>query len=103
MNGIFAVNKPRNWTSFDVVNKVRGTLGKKLREENPSLTPKQCRLKVRAHAAGGSADSDPPAQVGHGGTLDPDATGVLVHQRPIPPSLSSNGRKSFYPIMPSLS
>jgi hypothetical protein len=47
MNGLFAVNKPRNWTSFDVVNKVRGTLGKKLREENPSLTPKQCRVKVR--------------------------------------------------------
>lgn len=46
MNGIFAVNKPRNWTSFDVVNKVRGTLGKKLREDNPSLTPKQCRVKV---------------------------------------------------------
>ena len=46
LNGIFAVDKPRNWTSFDVVNKVRSTLGKKLREENPSLTFKQCRVKV---------------------------------------------------------
>ncbi len=48
VNGIFAVDKPRNWTSFDVVNKIRSTLGGKLREENPSLTPKQCRIKVCA-------------------------------------------------------
>ena len=61
MNGILAVHKPRNWTSFDVVAKVRSTLGKRLRDIDPSLTPAQCRIKV-----------------GHGGTLDPDATGVLV-------------------------
>jgi hypothetical protein len=52
VNGIFAVDKPRNWTSFDVVNKIRSTLGAKLREENPSLTPKQCRIKVRSHTRG---------------------------------------------------
>jgi tRNA pseudouridine55 synthase len=45
MNGIIIVNKPKGWTSFDVVAKIR------------SLT----RVK----------------RVGHSGTLDPMATGVL--------------------------
>ncbi len=45
MNGIVIVNKPQDFTSFDVVAKVRGISG------------------VR--------------KVGHGGTLDPMATGVL--------------------------
>lgn len=45
MNGIICVNKPKDWTSFDVVAKVRG----------------MARIK----------------KVGHAGTLDPMATGVL--------------------------
>lgn len=45
MNGIIAVNKPREFTSFDVVAVMRGCLHTK--------------------------------KVGHGGTLDPMATGVL--------------------------
>lgn len=45
MNGILCVNKPRDFTSFDVVAKLRGILGMK--------------------------------RLGHGGTLDPMATGVL--------------------------
>lgn len=45
MNGIICVNKPSEWTSFDVVAKVRGM------------------AKTR--------------KVGHAGTLDPMATGVL--------------------------
>ncbi len=45
MNGILNVNKPRGWTSFDVVNFVRG------------------RSRVK--------------RVGHAGTLDPAAEGVL--------------------------
>ena len=46
MNGILVVNKPKGWTSHDVVNKVRGILREK--------------------------------RIGHTGTLDPIATGVLV-------------------------
>lgn len=46
MNGIFAINKPINWTSNDVVQKIKKSLHLK--------------------------------KVGHGGTLDPLATGVLV-------------------------
>lgn len=45
MNGILVINKPRDWTSHDVVAKVRGLLKEK--------------------------------QIGHLGTLDPLATGVL--------------------------
>lgn len=45
MNGILCVNKPRDFTSFDVVAKLRGILKMK--------------------------------KLGHGGTLDPMATGVL--------------------------
>jgi len=54
MQGILLVDKPAGWTSFDVVNYVRrivaGAEGKK---------PKHCK-------------------VGHTGTLDPFATGLLV-------------------------
>src|SRR5689334_21503286 len=54
MQGILLVDKPAGWTSFDVVNYVRkivaGVEGKK---------PKNCK-------------------VGHSGTLDPFATGLLI-------------------------
>ena len=46
MDGIIIVNKPKGWTSFDVVAKIRNLTG------------------VR--------------RVGHSGTLDPMATGLLV-------------------------
>ena len=51
MNGILLVNKPKGWTSFDVVAKIRGILKK-------------------------SGIAKP--KVGHTGTLDPEATGLLV-------------------------
>lgn len=46
MDGFLVINKPEDWTSFDVVAKIRNKLGVK--------------------------------KVGHTGTLDPKATGVLV-------------------------
>ena len=46
MNGIIIVDKPADWTSHDVVGKLRGVLRER--------------------------------RIGHGGTLDPMATGVLV-------------------------
>ena len=48
--GFILVNKPQDWTSFDVVNKIRGSLKRKFGK-----------LKV-----------------GHAGTLDPMATGLLI-------------------------
>ncbi|MFN8323048.1 MAG: tRNA pseudouridine(55) synthase TruB [Chitinophagales bacterium] len=48
---VLLIDKPAHWTSFDVVNKLRYTISKKLGE----------RIKV-----------------GHAGTLDPLATGLLI-------------------------
>lgn len=56
-DGLVAVYKPQTWTSADVVAKVRSTLQRELRHRTGG------RVKVK---------------VGHGGTLDPLATGVLV-------------------------
>lgn len=54
MQGILLVDKPREWTSFDVVNYVR-----KMVAAQEGKKPKNCK-------------------VGHTGTLDPLATGLLV-------------------------
>ncbi len=51
MNGFLLVNKPKSWTSHDVVAKIRGLLKKQ-----GTTKPK----------------------VGHAGTLDPLATGLLI-------------------------
>jgi tRNA pseudouridine55 synthase len=48
---VFAVNKPKGWTSFDVVKRIRGEV---------------------------SREAGKKIKVGHAGTLDPLATGVLV-------------------------
>jgi tRNA pseudouridine55 synthase len=57
-SGLLAVFKPQNWTSFDVVAKIKGVLQGELQGK---YGIKATKLKV-----------------GHGGTLDPMATGVLV-------------------------
>ena len=52
LNKIILIDKPVNWTSFDVVKKVRATIKKK--------------IKVKK------------IKVGHAGTLDPLASGLLI-------------------------
>lgn len=56
-NKVLLVDKPAGWTSFDVVAKIRNTLEKDYREK----TGERKKFKV-----------------GHAGTLDPFATGLLV-------------------------
>lgn len=58
-DGILLVDKPVGWTSFDVVAKIRGQLKAEYRERGETPTKRQLR-------------------VGHAGTLDPFATGLLV-------------------------
>ena len=53
-NGLLLVDKPTDWTSFDVVNKIRGIISREL-----DVKPKKIK-------------------VGHSGTLDPIATGLLI-------------------------
>lgn len=52
MNGILLIDKPQGWTSFDVVAKVRGQVKAATGKKRP--------------------------KVGHAGTLDPLATGLLI-------------------------
>jgi tRNA pseudouridine55 synthase len=56
MNGILLIDKPKDWTSFDVVGKVRSI-----------ITKSELNETGRKHFP-----------VGHTGTLDPQATGLLV-------------------------
>lgn len=58
-DGILLVDKPTGWTSFDVVAKIRGQIRAEYHERGEKPTKRQ--LKV-----------------GHAGTLDPFATGLLV-------------------------
>lgn len=58
MDKVLLIDKPREWTSFDVVAKVRSTL--------------------RGAEQGPRPKGSPKVRVGHAGTLDPLATGLLV-------------------------
>jgi tRNA pseudouridine55 synthase len=53
MDGLLLIDKPIGWTSFDVVNKVRGVIGREIKSKKRY-------------------------PVGHAGTLDPLATGLLI-------------------------
>ena len=66
--GLFAVNKPLDWTSSNVVSYIRGILERDARNRG-AKPEKLSRRKV---------PNDRKIKVGHGGTLDPLATGVLV-------------------------
>ena len=59
---IILINKPYHWTSFDVVKKLKKPL---LEERKRELSPED-RLEIKK------------LKVGHAGTLDPLATGLLV-------------------------
>ncbi len=59
MDDVILIDKPAGWTSFDVVAKIRG--------------------KIRAgYAAKGEKPTKKQLRVGHAGTLDPFATGLII-------------------------
>jgi len=62
--GVFAVHKPLEWTSNNVVGYIRKMLERDAKERGYVLPQKRGRK--------------PLIKCGHGGTLDPLATGVLV-------------------------
>lgn len=73
MDGILLVDKPSGWTSFDVVAKVRGILRQSASLQSPvssseRLATSDKRLETPSRKV----------KVGHTGTLDPLATGLLV-------------------------
>lgn len=58
-DGVLLVDKPAGWTSFDVCAKIRGQIRAEYRLRHQTPTKRQLR-------------------VGHAGTLDPFATGLLI-------------------------
>jgi TruB family pseudouridylate synthase (N terminal domain) len=66
--GLFAVDKPLDWTSNDVVSYIRGILEKDARSRGFKVDKVGKRRGTKRNTV----------KCGHGGTLDPLATGVLV-------------------------
>ena len=64
--GLCAVYKPLDWTSSNVVAFIRGMLERDARNRGATLAKRRSRKSKKK------------VKVGHGGTLDPLATGVLV-------------------------
>ena len=73
--GILAVDKPLDWTSSDVVSYIRGMLERDARQRG--LRPGKVGRK-NGRRSRDKKNSNGVIRVGHGGTLDPLATGVLV-------------------------
>ncbi len=69
LNGLVLIDKPRGWTSFDVVAKVRG-LARRAIVAEAALPGSVYSQKGRSIPK--------RVKVGHTGTLDPLATGLLV-------------------------
>ena len=63
--GLFCAYKPLTWTSQDVVSYIRGMLERDARNRGAPLAKRRSRSKKKV-------------KVGHGGTLDPLAEGILV-------------------------
>ena len=74
--GILAVDKPLDWTSSDVVSYIRGMLERDARQRG--LRPGKVGRKNGRRSRDKKNNSNGVIRVGHGGTLDPLATGVLV-------------------------
>ena len=70
MNKILLIDKPVGWTSFDVVARIRGEIRKKLNEKSNSELANDKRQTTN--------DAPKRIRVGHAGTLDPFATGLLI-------------------------
>jgi tRNA pseudouridine55 synthase len=77
LNGeVILINKPLHWTSFDVVKKLkwaikRSSKGQEARDNSD--------IEVEAESSNPKPQtSNPKLKVGHAGTLDPLATGLLI-------------------------
>ena len=71
VNGLLLVDKPKGWTSHDVVAKVRSLL-RPAYSTQPIAYSRKPRNAIRDKLGAGRL------KVGHSGTLDPMATGLLI-------------------------
>jgi len=72
MDGILLIDKPQGWTSHDVVAKVRALLRQSVSHQSSVNDQKLATDDLRLAAP------SPKVKVGHTGTLDPMATGLLI-------------------------
>lgn len=71
MDGILLIDKPKGWSSFDVVAKVRGALRAEARDQKSEESLPNSQSSILNPPS-------PKVKVGHTGTLDPLATGLMV-------------------------
>lgn len=74
MNGIVLIDKPKGWTSFDVVAKIRNILA----SYQLSVISNQSKIQMTDDRKQKTPSPKARVKVGHTGTLDPLATGLLV-------------------------
>lgn len=74
---VILIHKPLKWTSFQVVNKMKYLIKD---FEGKSHPPERIDLSIRAGKSKeeGSSESKSKIKIGHAGTLDPLATGLLI-------------------------
>lgn len=77
MNGILLIDKPAGWTSFDVVNYVRKIARQSALTESYKVHKVKSDQTLNFEAFKLSTPL-PKVKVGHTGTLDPLATGLLI-------------------------
>ncbi len=70
LDGILLIDKPKGWSSFDVVGKVRGVLRTEIRKQKLGNSEAQLITNSKLLI--------PKVKVGHTGTLDPLATGLMI-------------------------
>ena len=75
MDGILLIDKPIGWTSFDVVAKVRSTIRTAIRNQQIENSNDSRKLIPNSSFL---VTSSKKIKVGHTGTLDPLATGLLI-------------------------
>lgn len=70
MDGLLLIDKPTSWTSHDIVAKVRGALRSETRNGQQELSHVTSSMLP--------VTPSPKVKVGHTGTLDPLASGLLI-------------------------
>jgi tRNA pseudouridine55 synthase len=82
IDGILLIDKPAGWTSFDVVAKIRGLLLSEIRRVHESRGYCQDSFSIKSTDSTGARPlakrCNCRLKVGHSGTLDPFATGLLL-------------------------
>jgi tRNA pseudouridine55 synthase len=78
MNRVLLIDKPADWTSFDVVAKIRSQLTKQITDDPAVCDCGACKQELERREQGVEPRRPHRLKVGHAGTLDPFATGLLI-------------------------